>query len=126
MYYIYHIPGVKIGCTADIKRRQYQLKQELLILEEHTDIYEASSREIELQKEYGYKVDTVPYYHACTLGYKGGKISKRPGSLTRKQGEEIKELYKDPWWSYYKIADEYNISEGSIAKVIKNKYRYND
>ena len=62
-YYIYHIPGVKIGCTSQLKKRmkdQYFNSWE--ILEEHTEIYEASNREIELQKQYGYPVDKVLYW----------------------------------------------------------------
>jgi hypothetical protein len=62
-YYIYHIEGVKIGCTDDIKRRIKQQGYPIYsILEEHDDIYIASAREIELQKQYAYKVDTIPYY----------------------------------------------------------------
>lgn len=54
-YYIYHIPGVKIGCTVEPERRvkrnqQYDYYE---ILEEHTCIDTASKRELELQKEYG-------------------------------------------------------------------------
>jgi hypothetical protein len=62
-YYIYHIPGVKIGCTEKPKTRARQQKViNYEILEEHNDIYVASSREIELQKQYNYKVDNIPYY----------------------------------------------------------------
>ena len=58
MYHIYHIKGVKIGCSTDPKRRvRQQGNTEFEILESHTDIDIASQREIELQKEYGYKVD---------------------------------------------------------------------
>ena len=63
MYYIYHVPGKKIGCTKYLETRlRQQGYSEYEILEEHTDIYVASDREVELQKEYGYKVDTAPYY----------------------------------------------------------------
>ena len=34
------------------------------ILEEHTDIYEVSDREIQLQKDYGLPVDKVPYWQS--------------------------------------------------------------
>ena len=34
------------------------------ILEEHTDIYEVSDREIQLQKDYGLTVDKVPYWQS--------------------------------------------------------------
>ncbi len=80
-YYIYEIPGVKIGCTNNIKRRVQQQKcTQYKVLETHADIIEASRREIELQKQYGYKVDKTPYYKTLlsptTEGCsKAGKIS---------------------------------------------------
>ena len=64
MYYIYHIPGVKIGCSTEPNKRvKAQRYNNYVILEEHRDIYKASEREIELQKEYGYEIDNRnPYY----------------------------------------------------------------
>ncbi len=62
MYYIYHIPGKKIGCSKEPK---YRVKQQgytqFEILEQYEDINIASEREIELQKQYGYKVDNCLY-----------------------------------------------------------------
>ena len=64
-YLIYHIPGVKIGCTCDLhKRMRDQGFTQWEILEEYNDIHEASDREIQLQKDYGYKVDTSPYWQS--------------------------------------------------------------
>jgi hypothetical protein len=62
MYYIYHIPSVKIGCTTSPKgrvRQQGYTKYD--ILETHYDIDIASDREIELQKQYGYPIDKCTY-----------------------------------------------------------------
>ena len=62
MYYIYHIKGVKIGCSTNPKRRAKSKGYlEYQILEIHTNIDTASDREIELQKQYGYPIDTIPY-----------------------------------------------------------------
>jgi hypothetical protein len=63
-YYIYLIPGVKIGCTDKPKVRKRQLKAtNFEILEQHNNIYVASDRETELQIQYFGKRDTnVPYY----------------------------------------------------------------
>jgi hypothetical protein len=62
-YHIYHIEGIKIGCSDNPKKRvKVQGYTQYTILETHDDIITASNREIELQKEYGYKVDTIPYY----------------------------------------------------------------
>lgn len=65
MYYIYHIPNVKIGCTNNPKRRvKDQGYRDYNILETHNDIDVASKRELELQKEYGYKIDKNSYKNA--------------------------------------------------------------
>jgi hypothetical protein len=65
MYYIYHISGIKIGCTSEPEKRiSDQGYSDYEILEQHEDIYVASDREQELQKEYGYKVDRNPYYNS--------------------------------------------------------------
>ena len=54
MYKIYHIPGVKIGCTKHLTRRmREQGFTEYAVLEQHNDINVASIREKELQEEYG-------------------------------------------------------------------------
>ena len=83
MYYIYHIPGIKIGVTQDVDFRveKIQKAKEYEILEEHTDIYEVSSRELELQKEYGYKVDPNPYWFVVKVQH---PKSKTPEALEKK------------------------------------------
>ena len=65
MYYIYHIPGKKIGCTTNLQRRvteqQGYNENEYEVLLETDNIEEASNTERKLQKELGYKVDIKPY-----------------------------------------------------------------
>mgnify|MGYP003138124718 CR=1 FL=1 len=65
MYYIYHIPGKKIGVTCDLNNRvtvqQGYSPDEYDILDSSEDIDYISSKEIELQREWGYRVDMVPY-----------------------------------------------------------------
>jgi len=63
-YYIYEIPGMKIGCTIDPKRRKRHMKlwyDEIVVLEKHRNIDIASRREHELQEEHGYHVDKNLY-----------------------------------------------------------------
>ena len=66
IYYIYEIWGKKIGCAVDLERRiKYQNAfngGRYEVLEVHTDVMLASQREIELQEQYGYKVDNIPYW----------------------------------------------------------------
>ena len=79
-YVIYHIPGKKIGVTNDLYSRVEQQQGyevgEYEILESSDDIDYISKREIELQKEYGYKVDLIPYNElSVNLKLKNMKIN---------------------------------------------------
>jgi len=64
-YYIYHIPGQKIGVTRNLNKRvteqQGYAPDEYEVLFEGEDIDEVSRLEIELQKSYGYRVDNKLY-----------------------------------------------------------------
>jgi len=64
-YCIYHIPGKKIGVANDVQervvRQQGYSEDEFEILEMSEDIGYISTRELELQKYYGYRVDTQRY-----------------------------------------------------------------
>ena len=65
MYYIYHIPGKKIGVTRNLNDRvttqQGYSPGEYEVLDQNEDIDYISNREIELQQSYGYKVDRKLY-----------------------------------------------------------------
>ena len=64
-YYIYHIPGKKVGVTRNLNDRvtaqQGYGVTEYEVLDSSTDIDYISKREIELQKSYGYRVDRKLY-----------------------------------------------------------------
>ena len=64
-YCIYHIPGVKIGVTNNVKNRVEEQQGyepgEYEILEMSDDIDYISKRELYLQERYGYKVDEQLY-----------------------------------------------------------------
>ena len=64
-YYIYHIPGKKIGVTTNLKSRvedqQGYGPGEYEILARRHDISEAAKYEAMYQRMYGYPVDIVPY-----------------------------------------------------------------
>ena len=65
MYYIYHIPGKKIGVTRNLQERvtnqQGYEENEYDILMESDDISYISEQELILQKAFGYKVDRQSY-----------------------------------------------------------------
>ena len=64
-YYIYHIPGKKIGVTRDLKCRVEEQQgygpDEYDIIMKSDNIDYVSEQELYLQKFYGYRVDEVPY-----------------------------------------------------------------
>ena len=65
IYYIYHIPGKKIGVTCDLNKRVTEQQgyepHEYEILGRYTDIKGAAEKELYYQRIYGYPVDMVPY-----------------------------------------------------------------
>ena len=64
-YYIYHIPGKKIGVTRDLENRVVKQQgynwNEFEVLYEDKDINIISKKELKLQKQYGYRIDDEPY-----------------------------------------------------------------
>ena len=65
MYYLYHIPGKKIGVTCNLNSRvtitQGYTPDEYEVLDQSDDIDYISEKEIELQQSYGYKIDRKKY-----------------------------------------------------------------
>ena len=115
MYSIYHIEGVKIGVSKNVKRRMKQQGYDTYkILEEHTNVYEVSDREIELQKQYGYKVDTIPYWKTLKNGVTERAIiaKKRNGKLAKESGNLLKASKK---------AGQHAVVSGQLAKLSENK-----
>ena len=71
MYYLYHIPGKKIGVTRNLKDRVTQQQgyavDEYEVLFTSDDINIISNKEIELQQSYGYKKDRTLYKNLFKL-----------------------------------------------------------
>ena len=126
MYYIYHIPDFiqpdgsigKIGVSTEPKRRvKYQGYSEFEILEEHTCIYEASRREQQLQKEYGYRVDEAPYY----MSFEQLKKARESFDIKAHMRRVGKKHGKENW----KKAYESNMKTGQFSKagLISSKHK---
>ena len=109
IYTIYHIPEYvwpnfpykgrvgKIGVTSTSmkKRLQYYRNIDLSnweVLEEWDCEYKVSDREIELQKEYGYPVDSKPYWKSLEMHSKQSKING--GKVAGKKAVESGQLAK--------------------------------
>jgi NTP pyrophosphatase (non-canonical NTP hydrolase) len=114
MYYIYHIPGKKIGVTRNLfirvtKQQGYQ-PSEYEVLDQSEDIDYISDREIELQKSYGYKVDRNKYKNVIkpmninptdqTTTFPV-PVNKLKGALMDNKG-----IQWDTWLGKFEISDE--------------------
>jgi hypothetical protein len=113
MYYIYEVPGVKIGCSEEPNRRvAKQGYTDYKILEEHNCIYTASDRERELQKEKGYPVDKHPYWKVCQMATLEGQ--SKGGRKTGRKNVESGHLSR-----IGKIAGRKAVESGQLASIRK-------
>jgi len=82
-FYIYHIPGIKIGVSNNPKFRIKVMQgyKHYEILEEVYDVIEVSDKEQTLQKLYGYKIDKALYYTIFNLT----KAQNTPQAQLKKQ-----------------------------------------
>ena len=122
MYYIYHIPGKKVGVTRDLLDRvtyqQGYLPDEYEVLDQCTDIDYISKREIELQKSYGYRVDKKLYKDL----FKKMKInatemtSTFPISLEKLKGK-LKDHLGESWETVY---GKFKLNDRTAKWIIDN------
>jgi len=123
MYYIYHIPGKKIGVTRNLKNRvtliQGYKEGEYEVLEQSDDIDYISDREIELQKSHGYKVDIKKYKN---LKFNKMKInateqtSTFPCPLNKLKGQ----LMDSIGFKWKTSHGEFEITEKNILWIMQN------
>jgi len=122
MYYIYHIPGKKIGVTRDLNSRVTQQQgyfpDEYEVLDHSDDIDYISSREIELQQSYGYKIDRKLYKNlfnnmkvnatemTSTFPY---PLNKLKGNLMDRLGESWETIY-----------GKFNLNNESVRWIMNN------
>ena len=97
IYYLYHIPGKKIGVTRNLNSRVTQQQgyspDEYEVLDQSTDIDYISSRELELQKSYGYRVDQKPYKQLFKMKINATEqTSTFPVPLNKLKGRLMDEL----------------------------------
>lgn len=86
MYFIYHVPGKKIGVTRNLKKRveiaQGYSAGEYEVLEMSNDIHYVSQRERALQRLHGYKVDRDSYKEVVNSKNKLNKSQKMKLNIT--------------------------------------------
>jgi len=132
-YYLYHIPGKKIGITKDLKKRVEQQQGysegEYDIILSTDDINIISEAEISLQKAYGYRVDETPY-NELKFNNKEMNINITEATTTfpcpvnKLKGQ----LMDNKGMTWHTDHETFTINDYSIKWIMKNVQtsRYND
>jgi len=117
MYYIYHIPGIKVGCTDNLQRRtsankaKYGKNIEVVVLRTEIKITKADSFEAYYHSKLGYGI--MPLSQRYILRSRVGKQST--GRIHSEKSKEKMSIAKKG-----KIISEDSRIKMSVAK--KNKY----
>ena len=125
VYYIYHIPGKKIGVTRDLNNRvtlvQGYKPKEYEVLDSSSDINYISTREIELQKFYGYKVDRTLYKNLVNKKMKIN-ATEQTSTFPYPKNKLIKELKNNLGFKWETALGTFEISEETIKWIKNNSY----
>jgi hypothetical protein len=120
-YYIYHIEGIKIGCSTNPKKRvKEQGYEKYQIIESHSDVNTAANRELELQTQYGYKVDCVRYNQSL-INWSKKKInghSKGFRTIVKSLDNSFEKVYD----SLSDACRDLDLDKGNALKVINGVY----
>ena len=121
IYYLYHIPGKKIGVTRDLNKRvtkqQGYALGEYEVLDQSTDIDYISSRELELQKSYGYRVDLKPYKQLYKMKINATEqTSTFPVPLNKLKGRLMDELGK----TWETVHGTFKLTNETIQWIMQN------
>jgi len=127
-YFLYHIPGKKIGVTRDlisrvVDQQGYNL-DEIEVLDQSSDIDYISDRELELQQSYGYRVDRQKYkdLYINKIKLNTMKInateqtSTFPVPLSKLKGRLMDEMGKE-WETLY---GKFQVSKHTLDWLVKN------
>ena len=120
-YYLYHIPGKKIGVTRNLNSRVTEQQgynpDEYEVLDQSTDIDYISSRELELQKSYGYKVDLKPYNKLFKMKINATEqTSTFPVPLNKLKGRLMDEIGK----KWQTVHGTFELTKESIQWIMLN------
>ena len=120
-YYLYHIPGKKIGVTRNLidrvtTQQGYNL-DEYEVLDQSTDIDYISSRELELQKSYGYRVDLKPYKQLFKMKINATEqTSTFPVPLNKLKGRLMDELGK----TWETVHGTFELTRDTVEWIMQN------
>ena len=127
-YYLYHIPGKKIGVTRNLEERVHKQQGyqegEYVILAESKDITEISNLEIQMQKAFGYKVDRQLYKNLkCNNKEMNINVTEQTTTFPMPLNKLKGRLMDNIGMSWETIDGDVSITPESIKWVIKNAKR---
>ena len=131
-YYLYHIPGKKIGVTCDLNNRvtvqQGYGPGEYEILEESEDVDHISLREIQLQKAYGYKVDRKLYKNLKPKTNMRINVTEQTTTFPCPKSDLKKNLLRNSGLVWETEHGEFQINEHTVSWILENAKTsmYND
>jgi len=124
-YYLYHIPGKKIGVTRNLEERVHKQQGyqegEYVILAESKDITEISNLEIQMQKAFGYKVDRQLYKNLkCNKKEMKINVTEQTTTFPMPLNKLKGRLMDNVGMSWETIDGDVNLTPESIKWVVKN------
>lgn len=124
-YYLYHIPGKKIGVTRNLEERVHKQQGyqegEYVILAESKDITEISNLEIQMQKAFGYKVDRQLYKNLkCNNKEMKINVTEQTTTFPMPLNKLKGRLMDNIGMSWETIDGDVSITPESIKWVVKN------
>jgi len=124
-YYLYHIPGKKIGVTRNLEERVHKQQGyqegEYAILAESKDITEISNLEIQMQKAFGYKVDRQLYKNLkCNKKEMNINVTEQTTTFPMPLNKLKGRLMDNIGMSWETIDGDVNLTPESIKWVVKN------
>ena len=131
-YYLYHIPGKKIGVTCDIYNRVTEQQgyedHEFDILEMSEDIDYIPKREIELQQEHGYRVDHKLYKNLKPKTNMTINITEQTTTFPCPKNDLKDQLKKNNGLTWETEHGKFQINEYTMSWILENAKTsmYND
>tara|TARA_R110002033_G_scaffold20465_2_gene51737 strand:- start:978 stop:1871 length:894 start_codon:yes stop_codon:yes gene_type:complete len=117
MYFVYHVPKVKVGMTSDLGKRVFEEQgydpAEVQILYATRSMEEASELEIAYQKSLGYKVDQMTYSELMKGKKWNNQKKSKPKSKFKINVTDMTTTF--PCWSF----DVTSFLQRNIGETIK-------
>lgn len=123
-YYLYHIPGKKIGVTSNLNKRvtvdQGYKPKEYEVLFSSNDINFISDKEIELQKFYGYKIDRQKYSNLNKSNKMKVNITEQTTTFPVPKQDIEQWVSSNVDFSWTTSVGDFNVNDETKSWIIKN------